>query len=1186
MKSESQSPSRSHNTSHLPDFPSSEEEVLAFWDSKNIFAKTLQKTESGKPFVFYEGPPTANGRPGIHHVLARAFKDVIVRFQTMRGRYVSRRAGWDTHGLPVELQVEKELKISGKKDIENIVAGDKRASIAEFNARCKADVMSLIQDWEKMTRRIGYWLDFEHAYRTYTNDYIETLWWIIKEMSTHMTLQGPLLYKGYKVVPHCPRCETALSSHEVAQGYKTVQDTSVYVKFKITKTNLLKAQSYLESGEPVYILSWTTTPWTLPGNVALAIKKDMTYVIVKQGKEHFILAKERLGDVIGTDVETELEFRGKDLLETQYEPVFNTGIDAKGYPNAWTVLDAKFVTAEDGTGVVHTAVMYGEDDYQLGLAKKLPTQHTVDQSGHFLPSVKELAGLFVKDEQTEKIILEKLSVAGNIFKVEPITHEYPFCWRCSTPLLYYAKDSWYVRMSALRNELQKNNKKIKWIPDHIKEGRFGEWLRETKDWAFSRERYWGTPLPIWECKTCGNTEVIGSFEELRKRAIHTTLPKKKRRVFIVRHGESTSNIEEVFSNIVEHDRHHLTTLGKNQAREAGESLKGKIDLIVTSDFIRTKETSEIISKITGASIVVDARLRETSNPDYDGKSLKEFKKLFPSERLRLFSKVGGRETIYSLGKRVEEAVVEAAQRFSNKRLLFVSHGDPIASFLWFHEGGDEKHFEKLKEVKRGVIHEVTLKEVPLNPHRPYIDDIELRCTCKKRSVMHRVEEVADVWFDSGSMPFAQAHYPFEHTAEIENGTKYPADYISEAIDQTRGWFYTMLAVSTVLGKGSSYKNVICLGHILDDKGEKMSKSKGNIVDPWKVINETGADALRFLFYSMNQPGDAKLFSRDAVREVVKKVFMILWNVQSFYLLYAKPGIIDAVPASSHVLDRWLLARLEQTRKLVTDNLDSFHVFEGSRALKDFIQDLSTWYVRRSRDRMKEGNPEVQQTLGYALNVTLGLCAPFAPLLSESMYLRLKGKTTKAPESIHLTDWPKKITETEPELLEQMAKARIVVELLLSVRKEKNIKSRQPLALAETNVEIHPDIASIVAEEVNVDVVRFSSSISKELVVQERNGVKVGLQITMTPELELRGKQRELLRHVNDLRRLARLAPADTAVLYITASPAIQKLISDYVKELKESAGIVEVVFDMPDTVEVKKVARIAGEQLTLGLIIR
>lgn len=1186
MKSESQPSSRNQDNLHLPHFASSEEEVLAFWDSKNIFAKTLDKTAAGKPFVFYEGPPTANGRPGIHHVLARAFKDVIVRFQTMRGRYVSRRAGWDTHGLPVELQVEKELGISGKKDIENIVAGDTRASIAEFNARCKANVTSLIVDWEKMTRRIGYWLDFEHAYRTYANDYIETLWWIIKEMSIRKTSEGPLLYKGYKVVHHCPRCETALSSHEVAQGYKTAQDTSVYVKFKITKTNLLKAQSLLESKESVYILSWTTTPWTLPGNVALAIKKDMAYVMVKHEKEHLILAKDRVADVIGEDVEIELEFRGKDLLETHYEPMFETGIDAKGHPHAWTVLDASFVTAEDGTGVVHTAVMYGEDDYQLGLAKKLPTQHTVDQSGHFLPSVKELAGLFVKDEKTEKQILEKLSVAGNLFRVEAYSHEYPFCWRCSTPLLYYAKDSWYVRMSALRKELQKNNKKIGWIPEHIQEGRFGEWLRETKDWAFSRERYWGTPLPIWECKTCGKTEVIGSLEELRKRAIRSSLPEQERTIFLVRHGESTSNTERVIASVLETDRHHLTEAGKEEARLAGEKLKGKVDLIISSDFIRTKETAAIISEITGAAIHFDARLRETGNPKYDGKSVDELKKAIDVDTLGLFSQVESRETIYSMGMRVKEAIIDSVQRFDGKRILFVSHGDPLSSFLWFNEGRDEKEFEKLKKVKRGAVQKVALKHIPLNPHRPYVDDIEIRCTCAKKSVMYRVEEVADVWFDSGSMPFAQEHYPFEHAQDVERHVKYPADYISEAIDQTRGWFYTMLAVSTVLDKGTSYKNVICLGHILDDKGEKMSKSKGNIVDPWEVINETGADALRFLFYSMNQPGDAKLFSKEAVREIVKKVFMILWNVQSFYLMYAKPGIIDVPPASSHVLDKWLLARLEQTRKRITDYLDSFRVFESSRLLKDFIQDLSTWYVRRSRDRMKEGDPEAQQTLGFALSVLLCLCAPFAPLLSESMYLRLKGKTMKAAESIHLTDWPTEISGTDTSLLDQMAKARIVVELLLSVRKEKNIKSRQPLAVAETTAEISPEIASIIAEEINVDIVRHAQTIAKDLVTQERNGVKVGLQITMTPELELRGKQRELLRHVNDLRKLARLTPSDIVTLYVAADAPTQKLVSDFSKELKESAGVAEIIFDMPDTVQVKKVARIAGEQLTLGLIIR
>jgi len=1182
MKADSHSSSLSRDTSAPPDFCELEEEVLAFWDRENIFNQTLEKTKKGEPFVFFEGPPTANGKPGIHHVLARAFKDVIVRYQTMRGRFVARRAGWDTHGLPVELQVEKELGISGKKDIENIVPGDKRASIAEFNAHCKSNVMSLIVDWEKMTRRIGYWLDFEHAYRTYTNDYVESLWWIIKEMSTRSTSEGPLLYKGHKVVPHCPRCETALSSHEVAQGYKNVQDTSVYIKFKITKTNLLKAQSLIESKEPVYILSWTTTPWTLPGNVALAVKEDMTYVMVKDDKEHFILAKDRLSDVIGDDAEVELEFRGKDLLDTHYEPLFKGSIDAKGYAKAWTVLHADFVTAEDGTGVVHTAVMYGEDDYQLGMVEKLPTQHTVDASGHFVESVKGLAGMFVKDEQTEKKILEVLSTAGNVFRVEPFTHEYPFCWRCSTPLLYYAKDSWFVRMSALRKQLQENNESINWIPDYIKEGRFGEWLREAKDWAFSRERYWGTPLPIWECKTCGKTEVIGNYEELKKRALKETLPQSKRTIYLMRHAPRDR--QGVFC-LIEKDEVHITEEGKELAHKQGKKLKGKIDLIITSDFLRTRETADIVAQETGARIINDARLREYYIPSYEGKTQDGLKKDFVDDVDRLHRAPPGGETLLAAAKRVYEAIIDAVQQYPNKRILFVSHGDPLWAYTWLETGLPDKDLPPVPYPKFGIAVKKELKNIPLNPHRPYIDDIEFACGCEKGGVMHRVEEVADVWFDSGSMPFAQSHYPFDNSEAIESGKAYPADYISEAIDQTRGWFYTLLAVSTILEKKPAYKNVICLGHILDEKGEKMSKSKGNIVNPWDVISKTGADALRFLFYSMNQPGDAKLFSQEAVFEVLRKIFMIFWNVQSFYLMYAKPGIIDAIPASSHALDRWLLARLEETRKQVTNELDAFHVFEASRSLRDFVQDFSTWYVRRSRDRMKSGDPAAQQTLGYAIGVTIRLFAPFTPMFAESMYLRLKGKS-KAALSVHLQDWPEEIPDVDKKLLSDMTAARIVVELLLSIRKEKNIKSRQPLGYAETNIELSKDLSAIVAEEVNVDEVKYAKNISDALPSQEKNGIKAGLQTELTPELKQRGKQREFMRHVNHLRKLARLTPDDKVELFVDASKGIQELVQSCTEDLASSAGVVETAFTLPDSVEVKKVAKINGESITLGLITR
>lgn len=1166
-----------------PEFIQDESSVLRFWDTQHIFAKTLEKTKDGKPFVFYEGPPTANGKPGIHHVLARAFKDVIVRFQTMNGRYVERKAGWDTHGLPVEITVEKELGISGKKDIENIVASDKRASIAGFNARCKENVMSLITDWEQLTRRIGYWLDFENDYRTYRNDYMETLWWIIKKMSEITTDAGPLLYKGHKVVPHCPRCETALSSHEVAQGYKNVQDTSVYVKFRITKTNLLKAQSLIEDGKDVSILSWTTTPWTLPGNVALAIDPKLTYVLVKHEDEYLILAQARCEEVIGEGTKTELEFRGEDLLQTRYEPLFAGAIDGSGYPNAWTVLPAAFVTADDGTGVVHTAVMYGEDDYQLGLEQKLPTQHTVTPEGRFTDAVSVLKNKFVKDPETEKSILDFLHEHKRVFRVEPFTHEYPFCWRCGTPLLYYAKDSWYVRMSALREVLQKNNTRINWQPEHIKEGRFGEWLNEAKDWAFSRERYWGTPLPIWECQECGKTETMGSFDELRKRADKKTLPKATRTIHLMRHGLAESNVSNSIYSVFEKDAITLTSGGKKCVEVTAKKLKGKIDLIISSDFIRTRETAEIVAKATGADVRFDRRLREYYIPSFEGKKTDELRKQYPENWRRIHNAPEGGETLLAVARRMREAIIDSVQQFSEKRILFISHGDSLWSFLWQESGKKETDLDSVPYPELGKSQELNLKNIPLNPHRPFVDDIEMRCSCKKSSRMKRVEEVADVWFDSGSMPFAQYHYPFESQKEIASGMRYPADYISEAIDQTRGWFYTLLAVATVLDKEAPYKNVISLGHILDENGEKMSKSKGNIVDPWDVINDTGADALRFHFYSMNQPGDVKIFNLDAVRDVVRKTFMIAWNVQSFYVLYGGKSVVTKPPAVSHAMDVWLLSLLETIRADVTEHLQHFRIFDASRAVRDFVQELSTWYVRRSRTRIKENESGARDTLGYSLWVMAHLFAPFAPLFAEQLFMRIKGNMKL--ESIHLSDWPQQIMKPDLLLLKNMKVARQSVELFHSIRKEQSLKSRQPLAAARINRELSDAVKEILREEINVDAIETQQDIKEQGAwkTKEVKDLCVALNCEITASLKERGGVRELIRHINDLRKLARLTPDDTIDLYVATKETARILIEKNKKEILQSTKTNSIVFEMPEDIEASKNVSLDGSPLILAL---
>ena len=721
----------------------------------------------------------------------------------MRGFRVERQAGWDTHGLPVELEVEKQLKLSSKKEIEEY-------GIEKFNAKCKESVWKYKEDWEKMTERIGFWIDLKNPYITYENNYIESLWWIIKE-----AYDKKLMYQGHKVIPQCPSCGTGLSSHEVAQGYKTVTEDSVTVKFQITNSKSQINSKFQFPNSKTYILAWTTTPWTLPGNVALAVGEKIKYTAIKVGDEILILAKDLVEKVLGEETtrslaiaRDDITLKGKDLVGLEYEPLFPGVVTDKieNYQNAFKIYPADFVSTEDGTGVVHTAVMYGQDDYELGEKIGLPKVHSVNLDGTFNELVPKWQGKFVKD--VEPSIIKDLEKRGLLFKTKKHAHDYPFCWRCDSPLIYYAKDSWFFKMSALREKLIKNNEEINWVPEHIKEGRFGEWLHEIKDWAISRERYWGTPIPVWRCQKsetgnqksgtgCGHMKVMGSFEELEK---------------------------------------------------------------------------------------------------ISGKKIKD-------------------------------------------------------------------------------------------PHRPFIDEIIFKCE-KCGGEMRRVPEVMDCWFDSGAMPFAQVHYPFENKKEIDKNEKYPAEFISEAIDQTRGWFYTLLAVATMLGKKSPYQNVICLGHILDKNGQKMSKHVGNVVDPWTMIDKYGADAVRWYLYTVNQPGEPKRFDEQALKES-SRVFITLMNVLSFYQMYigyanngAHWGEYNANDFDN-VLDKWIAAKLNLLIKEVTNDLEKYDIFASARRIEDFINELSVWYVRRSRDRFK-GEDEADKnqaifTLGKVLFELSKLLAPFVPL---------------------------------------------------------------------------------------------------------------------------------------------------------------------------------------------------------------
>ncbi len=1072
-----------------PNFSEMEEGVLKFWENHKIFEKTLEKTANGKPFVFFEGPPTANAKPAIHHVEARSFKDLIPRYQTMRGRYVQRKAGWDTHGLPVELQIEKSLGISGKKQIESIKSSV-RESIIEFNRLCKSSVWQYKEEWEKLTKRMGFWLDMDHPYVTYHNSYIESCWHILKQV-----WDKGLVYLGHKVVPYCPRCGTALSSHEVAQGYKEVKDNSVYVKFK------------LKSEPNTFILSWTTTPWTLPGNVALAVGEKITYAKVKVGEEIWIVAKDRLAaleNIEGLKGAEHSDVPAKKLIGLEYEPLFE--IKQLQGPKSYKIYPADFVTTTDGTGVVHTAVMYGEDDYQLGEKIGLPKFHTVDEAGNFIKEVPGLAGMYVKDLKTEIEIFKLLK--DNLVKKEKYTHEYPHCWRCSTPLLYYARDSWFIKMSALRDKLLKNNEQINWVPEYIKHGRFGEWLKDVKDWAISRERYWGTPLPIWECTRCEHHQIVGSVAELK---LNSNL------FYFGRHGQAESNVLGIHSNWPEVTPRDLTELGTFQAKQMGERIKehGGVDVIYASDILRTKHTAEIVGKILNLPVIYDERLREYNLGTFNGKKLEDFHAAYPLEKRWSEAPEGG-ETYDQLQARVLDFVTDINTKLNNKRVLVVTHGDIIWLLKQYYEiGRDYPKYGDFFEVYIGLP----------DLHRPYIDDVTLACE-KCGAESKRVPAVMDVWFDSGAMPFAQWHYPFQNKSKIlpakgEPSTvkQYPADFISEAIDQTRGWFYTLLAISTLLDMGPAYKNVINLGHLLDEKGQKMSKSKGNVVDPWSIIKKQGIDALRWYMYSVNQPGDSKMFAEKDLDLIIRKHFMTLWNVLSYLTTYSgfdewdNSEVSDNLDSDrNNILDWWILIRTQNLVNLVTDSLEKFSPFAAARGIEEFINDLSTWYLRRSRERR---TPEFYSTLYKVIRTLSKLMAPFTPFYAESLWQVVRKEDD--PLSVHLCDWPNNHAEqndVEKEILESMEIVRSIVEAGHSQRKKNNIKVRQPLAKitywTKSGEALSDLYKNLILEELNIKDWDFGG--------KQSDGAVAALDLKMTPELRLEGLARELERTVQEMRK--------------------------------------------------------------------
>lgn len=845
--------------------------IEKFWKENDIFSKSMKNREGSPVFTFYDGPPTANGKPHIGHIITRVFKDVIPRYKTMKGYHVLRKAGWDTHGLPVELEVEKQLGISGKPQIEEY-------GLEPFIKKCKESVWKYENEWRLMSDRVGFWADMDNPYITYNNSYIESVWWALKTIS-----DKGLLYKGHKIVPYCPRCGTALSSHELAQGYKDIKDQSAFAKFKIKGT------------ENEFFLAWTTTPWTLPSNVALCVNAKENYAKVKYGEEVFFIAEALITTVLGDGHDVLAVYKGSELEHMEYEPLYDFYTPDK---KAYYVVCDDYVTLTDGTGIVHTAPAFGEDDARVGRVYDLPFVQLVNEQGLFVDCVTPYAGKFAKD--TDPLIIKDLKESGKLFKAVEFEHNYPFCWRCDTALLYYARDTWFIEMTAVKDQLVKNNRMVNWYPDNIKEGRFGNFLENVIDWGLSRERYWGTPLPIWEC-SCGHRHVVGSIAELK---------------------------------------------------EMGDNVPDDIEL-----------------------------------------------------------------------------------------------------------------------------------------HRPYIDEVKLNCE-KCGGKMTRVTEVIDCWFDSGAMPFAQWHYPFENKEIFDQN--FPADFISEAIDQTRGWFYTLMAISTLLFDQPAFKNVIVLGHVQDKDGRKMSKHLGNVIDPWDVLNKQGADAVRWYFATNSAPWLPSRFYEEAVNEAQRKFMGTLWNTYAFFVLYANIDKFNPMDYKLEYdklnpLDRWILSKLNTLVNYVDTCLAEYKHTEPTRAINEFVDELSNWYVRRSRERfwandMPQAKVNAYMTLYTVLTTLTKVTAPFVPYMAEEMYQNLvKTVDESAPESVHLCDFPVYNEAMVDTLLEaNMTSVLDIVVLGRAARNSANIKNRQPLGLMYVKSDapqLPESYVEIIADELNVKSVKFTDNVT-------------------------------------------------------------------------------------------------------------
>lgn len=1154
-----------------------EEAVQAFWEEHEIFKKSLETPAGAAPvgdFVFYDGPPFATGLPHYGHILASTIKDAIPRFWTMQGYHVRRQWGWDCHGLPLENLIEKKLGLATKRDIEEY-------GIKNFNEAARDAVMEYASDWARIIPRMGRWADMDNDYKTMDATYTESVWWVFSELN-----KKGLVFEGFKSMHLCPRCGTTLSNFEVNQGYKDIKDFAITVKLPLLD----------EAGEPsdTSLLVWTTTPWTMPGNMAAAVHNEHTYVKVEikteDKTENIILAKERLAQLGDIEYKVVEEFKGEKLVGKKYEPPFPFFKDQEfeNKDNAWTIYHADYVElGEEGTGAVHLAPAYGEEDMVLAKEVGIPIVHHVNDSGHFMDFVGDFAGQLVKpkDDDDSGInhmdadieIIKGLAHSGKLLRKEKIEHSYPHCWRCDTPLLNYATTSWFVDVPAIKDKLVGENDKVHWVPEHVGNARFGKWLEGARDWAVSRQRYWGAPLPIWRNPETKEVKVFGSLAELQ-----ACTKKSGNTYYTLRHGESEKNVTSVVTD--DYDAPYpLTAKGIEDVRRSAADLKGKIDIIISSPVLRARETAELVAVELGmktTDIVIDEQIKETEHGIYEGKPLADYLEKYPTDMTKFESKPEGGESWNDMRMRMGKFMYSLEEKYQDKRILIVSHGDPL-SMLHAAVAGLSK--EVIVETYRdtypvkGQAKEVEFKPMPHNDyfeldfHRPYIDEFPV--FDEDGTKLERIPDVFDCWFESGSMPYGQYHYPFANEGDFEK-CLFPANFIAEGLDQTRGWFYSLIVLGTALFGKSPYENVIVNGLVLAEDGKKMSKSLQNYPDPMYVADSAGVDAMRF--YLLSSPivrSEDLNFSEKGVLELQRKNIGRLHNVLTMYETYAD-GSVESQSDSTHVLDRWIIARLNQLIKESTAGYKNYELDKATRPVTDFIDDLSVWYLRRSRDRLK-GDDVVDKeltlgTLRYVLKNLALVMAPVMPFYAEHLFQAVKEEGDA--ESVHLMKWPEE-KEIDSEVLEGMSEVRRVVTEALEIRAREQIKVRQPLASLRFTSDVPSmgaDMHFLILEEVNVKEVSKLTGESKSTVL---------LDTEITPELKAEGDAREFIRQIQSMRKDAGLEPADRIEIIVQTSDGGEAVVKQFETDIAKTVGADTISFGDANGQEVK-----AGEhELTVEI---